>query len=215
MKSILVLLLLGFLLGNVSAQKQNVAIYHYVFPEFKKGTVLMKSGTKKTTMLNYNALTDEMIFDQNGKKLAMAHLPDIDTVYIEGMRFFPLENKFVELLYQNKYELYVLYKANIVDPGKPAAYGGTSQTSSTTSYSSILSGGQAYELELPQGTETKASLDYWLKKDGKVTMFLNLRQLAKQFDQKSDEFKKYVKEKKVKYEDQESLLGLVKYMEGL
>jgi hypothetical protein len=215
MKSILVLLLLGFLLGNVSAQKQKVEIYHYVFPEFMKGTVLMKSGKKNEAMLNYNALTDEMIFDQNGKKLAMTHLPDIDTVYIDGRRFFPLENKLVELLYQNKYELYVLYRANIVDPGKPAAYGGTSQTSSTTSYSSIISGGQAYELALPEGTETKASLDYWLKKDGKVTMFLNLRQLAKQFEQKSTEFKKYVKENKVKYEDQESLLGLVKYMEGL
>lgn len=215
MKSIVALLLVNFLLGNVSAQKHKVEIYHYVFPEFIKGTVLMKSGTKNTAMLNYNALTDEMIFDQNGKKLAMAHLPDIDTVYIEGRRFFPMENKFVELLYQNKYELYVLYRANIVDPGKPAAYGGTSQTSSTTSYSSILSGGQAYELELPQGTETKGSLDYWLKKDGKVTIFLNLRQLAKQFDQKSAEFKKYVKENKVNYENPESLIGLVKYMEGL
>ena len=72
MRSILVLLLLGFSLGNVYAQKQKVEIYHYVFPEFRKGTVLMKSGTKNEAMLNYNALTDEMIFDQNGKKLAMA-----------------------------------------------------------------------------------------------------------------------------------------------
>ena len=215
MKSIFALLLVSFLLGNVSAQKEKVEIYHYVFPEFIKGTVLMKSGAKNEAMLNYNALTDEMIFDQNGKKLAMSNLSDIDTVYIEGRRFFLLENKFVELLYQNKYELYVRYKANILDPGKPAAYGGTSQTSATTSYSSILSGGQAYELELPQGTETKASLDYWLKKDGKVTIFLNLRQLAKHFDRKSDEFKKYTKENKVKYEDKESLIGLVKYLEGL
>ncbi len=213
MKTIFLVMLISFLLSNSYAQKKRVEIYHYVFPEFVKGTVLMKSGLKNEAMLNYNALTEEMIFDKNGKKLAMGLLSEIDTVYIDGRKFFPFQNKFVELLYHNKLDLYALYQANILDPGKPAAYGGTSQTSSTTSYSSILSGGQAYELELPQGTETQASMQYWLKKDGELTQFLNLRQLSKQFDNKAAQFKKYVKDNKVDYDDPASMVGLIKFLE--
>jgi len=40
-----------------------------------------------------------------------------------------------------------------------------------------------------------------------------MRQLSKNFSDKSDIFKKYVKEHKVTYENQESLIGLIKYME--
>ncbi|MEI7828235.1 MAG: hypothetical protein WCI31_00625 [Prolixibacteraceae bacterium] len=209
-------LLLTFCLFTfiVNAQRGKVELSHYIFPEFTKGTVLMKSGTVNPTSLNYNALTEEMIFNSNGKNLAMTRLEEIDTVYIEKRKFFLVNNKFVELLYRNKYDLYIAHKCSVVEPGKPAAYGGTSQTSSTTSYSSILSGGQAYELSLPEGYTTKPYFEYWLKKDGKLTLIINMRQLAKQFDDKSDQFKKFVKENKVKYDDQEGILSLVKFMEG-
>ena len=215
MKSILALMLLCFLFGNTYAQYHKIEISHYIFPEFIKGTVLMKTGVKNVTMLNYNALTEEMIFDSNGKKLAFAHVDQIDTVYIDGRKFFPVENKFVEPIYRNKLELYAIHKCSLVDPGKPAAYGGTSQTSATTTYSSFLSGGQAYELQLPEGTQTKPYTEYWLKKEGKLTMFVSLRQLSKLFSDKSDSFKKYVKENKVDYEKEETLIAVVKYIEGL
>ena len=165
-------------------------------------------------MLNYNSLTEEMIFSNNGKKLAISHLEQIDTVYIKNRTFFPLQNKFVELIYRNKFELYAIHKCNLVDPGKPAAYGGTSQTSATTTYSSYYASGQAYELQMPEGTETKAYTEYWLKRDGKLTIFVSLRQLSKIFSAKSDLFKKFVKEKKVDYDDQESIVQLIKFMEN-
>jgi hypothetical protein len=215
MKSIFVLLLVSFLQSSSFAQNHRTEISHYIFPEFMKGTDLMKTGGKNITMLNYNALTEEMIFDTNGKKLAFAHPEQVDTIYIDGRKFFALENKFVEIIYSNKCELYAIHKCSLVDPGKPAAYGGNSQTSATTTYSSFLSGGQAYELQLPEGTQTKPFTEYWLKKEGKLTQFVSLRQLSKLFSDKSDLFKKYVKENKVDYENQESLIAVIKYMEGL
>ena len=214
MKKFLLLLLAALLFNNVKAQFHKTEVTHYIFPEFIDGTVLMKSGIKNTTMLNYNSLTEEMIFINNGKKLAISHLEQIDTVYIKNRTFFPLQNKFVELIYRNKFELYAIHKCNLVDPGKPAAYGGTSQTSATTTYSSYYASGQAYELQMPEGTETKAYTEYWLKRDGKLTIFVSLRQLSKIFSAKSDLFKKFVKEKKVDYDDQESIVQLIKFMEN-
>ena len=213
MRKIYLYLVLGLAANLCFGQSKTTDLSHYVFPKFIKGSVLMKSGIKSEAMLNYNALTEEMIFIKDGKNLALTRLEEIDTVYVGETKFFLIKNKFVEILYHNKYDLYAGRKGSIVDPGKPAAYGGTSQTSSTTSYSSFLSNGQAYNLQLPVGVETKASTDYWLKKDGKTEIFLSIRQLSKLFDDKSDAFKKYVKENKIKYENEESLIGLIKFME--
>ena len=213
MRKVYLFLIIGLIADLTFGQRKAVEVSHYVYPEFIKGSVLMKSGVKNEAMLNYNALTEEMIFIKDGKNLAITRLEDIDTVYIGETKFIILKNKFVEILYHNKYDLYAGYKGSIVDPGKPAAYGGTSQTSSVTSYSTFLSNGQAYALQLPEGVETKGSTDYWLKKDGQVQLFVNLRQLARLFEDKSDLFKKYVKENKVKYENEESVVGLIKFME--
>jgi len=213
MKKIYLYLIFVFVANLCFGQSKTVEINHYVFPEFIKGSVLMKSGVKNEAMLNYNSLTEEMVFIKEGKNLAITKLEDIDTVYVGQTKFFLLKNKFVEIVYHNQYDLYAGHKASIVDPGKPAGYGGTSQTSSVTTYSSFLSNGQAYNLQLPEGIEINPSTEYWLKKDGKPELFLNLRQLSKLFDDKSDSFKKYVKENKVKIENKESLIGLIKFLE--
>jgi len=213
MKTPILLLTLCLLAFSGQCQKNKVELSHYIFPEFVKGTVLMKTGVKNSTMLNYNAFTEEMIFDTNGKKLSITKLEEIDTVYIENRKFFPLKDKFVELIYRNKFELYAVHKCSVIDPGKPAAYGGTSQTSATTSYSSLSAGGQVYQLKLPDGYTTKPYTEYWLKRDGKLTMFVSLRQLSKLFSEKSDQFKKYVKEHKIVYDKEDSLVDLIKYLE--
>lgn len=194
------------------AQIKVVEVSHYLFPEFTKGIVLMKTGVKNEASLNYNSLTEEMIFDDHGKKLAMTQLDQVDTVYIDSHKFFILNNKFVELIYNSKYALYAEHRCSLKDPGKPAAYGGTSQTSATTSYSSYLSGGQVYELKLPEGIETKPFIDYWIRKDGKVTKFLSVRQLIKLFEDREELIKTYVKKNDVKYDDQKSLVDLIRYL---
>ena len=214
MRTITLSLILFLISTTGFCQNPKREINHYIFPEFIKGTVVMHTGVKNVTMLNYNAATEEMIFDNNGKKLAISQLDEIEEIYIEKRKFIPLQNKFVEIIYQNIFELYAAHKCSLIDPGKPAAYGGTSQTSATTSYSSIMAGGQIYQLALPEGIGTKSYTNYWLKKDDKVNSFISLRQLSKLFDDKADLFKKYVKEHKVTYENQESIVELIKYMEN-
>ena len=213
MRQFICLLILSTLFNQGYAQSQKGEVAHYLFPAFTRGTVLMKSGVKNETMLNYNSLTEEMIFEQQGKKLAIGQLEQVDTVYVAGRKFFLLQNKFVEIIYHAKYDLYAEHKCNLKDPGKPAAYGGTSQTSSTTSYSSYSANGQMYELKLPEGFETNPYLIYWLKKDGKLSKFLSVRQLSKLFEEQSVLFKKYIKENKVSENDPASVVVLIKYLE--
>jgi len=104
-------------------------------------------------LLNFNALTEEMIFESNGVELSVAQMELIDTIYINGRKFFSLNGKFLEALYHLKYDLYAEHKCTLNDPGKPAGYGASSQLGAATTYSSYFSGNRVYEMTLPASVE--------------------------------------------------------------
>jgi len=164
-------------------------------------------------LFNYNSLTEEMIFDNKGVKLAVGQLDQIDTIFVKGRKFVPVNKKFAEVIYRSKYTLFVEHKCSLKDPGKPAGYGGTSQTSATTSYSSYFSGGQVYELKLPEGYETKPYIEYWLRKDQIMNKFLSIRQLTKLFGDKESLAKDYIKKQNVKYDDLPGIIETIKFLE--
>jgi hypothetical protein len=190
-------------------------ISHYVFPEFTLGVVLMKTGQIVPKTMNYNTITEEMVFLANGKKMAIAEeeMATVDTVFIKDKKFFVLNGKFVELICHSGFDLYAENRCRIKDPGKPSGYGGTSQTGAIDSYSSLLADGNIYDMELPAGFTTDPYSVYWLKRNGELNKILNMKQLMKLYEDKEDLFKSYVKEHDVKYKDRESLVQLIKYME--
>lgn len=216
MKRILVIFLLNLVLFSSFAQNRGVELSHYIFPEFKNGTVLMKSGQQHQALLNYNTLSEEMIFEDKGRKLAISkeEKEKVDTVFIEGRKFFVLNGRFAELIYRSGYELYAEYRCDVKYPGKPAGYGGTSETSSISTYSGVYSGGILYELRLPDDFSIKPYLIYWLKKDGKINKIVNLKQLNKVFGDRKDQIKEYVGSNKTDYNDIESMVGLIRYLEA-
>jgi len=213
MRQFICLLILSILFNLGYAQTQKVENTQYLFPEFTSGTILMKSGVKDEAMLNYNSLTGKMILEYKGKKLAIDLAEQVDTIYVAGRKFFPLNNKFVEIIYSAKYELYLEHKCELKDPGKPAGYGGTSQISRVTNYSTYSTGNQTYVTNLPEDTETNPYLIYWLKRAGKLSRFIDIRQMSKLFDERAKLFKKYVKENKVSEKDPASVVALLKYLE--
>jgi len=193
-----------------------VEITHYLFPEFTQGVILMKAGTKYDVLLNYNSFTEEMIFENNGKKMAIAkvELRLVDTVFIKDRKFIALNNKFLELLYHSKWDMYVEHKCRMNEPGKSSGYGGTSKTTSIKTYSRIYSEGNIHELKLPDGYEIEPYTYYWIKKNGELNRFINMRELKKLYKDKKDLFKAYVKKYGVKYDNQESIIQLIEYLES-
>lgn len=216
MKRIPVILLLNLVLFSSFAQNRGVELSHYIFPEFKNGTVLMKSGQQHQALLNYNTLSEEMIFEDKGRKLAISkeEKEKVDTVFIEGRKFFVLNGRFAELIYRSGYELYAEYRCDVKYPGKPAGYGGTSETSSVSTYSGVYSGGVLYELKLPDDFKIKPYIIYWLKKDGVINKFVNLKQLNKIFSDRKDLIKEYISSNKTDFNDRESLIRLIRYLES-
>lgn len=217
MKPVFCILIAGLISNPLRAQQNNIEPSHYLFPEFKQGVILMKDGQKNGALLNYNALTEEMIFDKEGRKRAIAvnEIPLIDTVFIGDRKFLVTEDKFVEVIHHGAWDLYVEHKCKVEEPGKPAGYGGTSQTGAATSVSSLYSQGRVvYNLKLPDGYTVKPFPIYWLKKNSELIELKSMREIKQAYKDRKDLYKKYLKSNRVSYQDPESILQLIEYMEA-
>lgn len=217
MKKTMIMLFLLFTVQCLLFGQQTKEISHYLFPEFASGTVLMKDGRRNPALLNFNAATEEMVFNQNGQVLALAEptLTQTDTVIIGSRRFVLHNHHFVEVLHGDGYKLFAQYKCRVIPPGKPAAYGGTSQTSSTDSYSSWSSGGNVYELKLPDDFQVKPYTIYWLDNGSGWEEIKSLRQLKNAYKKSKDQYSRYTADNKVDFEDQAAVAQLVHFLETL
>ena len=198
------------------AQQENIEMTHYLFPEFTQGVILMKSGIRNYALLNYNSLTEQMIFEKTGKKLAITpnELRLVDTVFIENRKFITFNSAFVELLSHSKWDLYIEHKCEVEDLGKPSGYGGTSKTHAIKTYSSFYSKGKSHQLKLPKGYKLKPYAHYWLKNKRNLNKFTSMKELKKLYKDKKDLYKAYLKKDRVKYDDQEGVIRLIEYLES-
>ena len=188
-------------------------VSHYVFPEFVKGKVLMEDGTSYEKLLNYNSLTEEMIFENNLEKLAISSQDLVDTVYISNRKFIRFDNKFLELIHTSSFDLYAERNCKVVELGAEGGYGQRSNNTAVHSVSYYKGNNIYRKLTLPNEIQVKSYMYYWLKKDGKVLKFIKLRQLLKLYPDKKAIFKAFVKKHDVKYGDQGGLVELIKYLE--
>ena len=212
-KSLLLLLSISI---SLHAQ-ETVNLSHYVFPDFQPGVVLLKNGVRNNAKLNYNAASEEMVFDENGKMLAIgdAVLPQIDTVFVSDEKFIRLNNKFVKIIIDEpEIDLFVEHKCRLIPPGKPAAYDGKSQTSSTTSYSSIMSDGKVYNLKLPDDYKVIPYNVFWINRNGKLQSFSNIGQLKRIYRDKKKIIDNYLKKNDVKLTNEKSIEDTVIFMEN-
>ena len=217
MKHFYCILISSLIFISSYAQPNYIETSHYLFPEFTQGVILMKTGTRNDALLNYNSLTEEMIFENNGQKRAIGinEILLVDTVFIKDRKFVALSGKFVELVYHSKWDLYVEHKCKVEEQGKPAGYGGASQTGAATSVSSLYTQGRVvYDLKLPDDYKTKPYSIYWLKKNGELYKFMNMRELKKLYKDKKELFKKYLKINHVNYQNQDSIIQLIEYLES-
>lgn len=195
-----------------SAQVVNNKLSHYLYPEFSKAKVKMINGKINEASMNYNTLTEEMVFDQNGVMLAMDQLQYVDTIYLKGTKFIVVGKKFYELVVKAPVSLFIQHKRNISSAGSPVGYGGTSQTASVTSLSSLQNSGGVYKLSLPDAYNiTEASVN-WIRTKDNWYNFMNERQLLKIFPDKSADIKTFLKNNHIDIKEGQDLVKLVMYI---
>lgn len=197
---------------NLSGQQGQVISPHYLLPEFTRGKVLLKAGVTRELKMNYNLITEEMIFEYPGKYLALTEIETIDTIYILDRKFIPSGKIFHELLLKTPAVLFARYVCDVTPPGKEAGYGTTSQTTSIMSVDQLFSKkGRAYELQLPDDYVITPRTEFLLQKGSELVRIYNIKQVIKAYPEKEALIKKYAKDKKTDFGKQEDVISLIKF----
>lgn len=207
MKKYLLILAAILAYNGVFAQKQ---LTQYLFPEFKEGSVLQKSGTVTKTQLNYNTLTQEMIFKQGEQFLALDKIQEIDTVYLNNKKFVPGDNLFYEIATQTPVALLLQHTSDIMPSGNETGFG-KSQTTAVTNITDLKRGGRAYSLSLPDEYSFKNKTACFLKKEGKYILITNIKDIKKVFADKESVIEDYTKKNKVNFKKPETVAALIEF----
>lgn len=217
MKKKLTLLFVSFLMTmlnfQLTAQTTSTGdMPQYLFREFSKSDVLMNTGQMNNVMLNYNIVTEKMVFLNNDKYYDMTNTDAIDTVYLNGSKFIPVGKSFYEVLAGGPATLFMQHKGNLSPAGKPVGYGGTSQTSATTYISSIELSGMQTNLPLPKDYVINPADAFWIRTGDKWADFTSEKQFLAIFPDKAAELKTFIKVNKIKFDRPANLISLVKYL---
>lgn len=212
---LILLLIVFFSLGRIvkAQDDQEISVPpHYVFAQFTKGTVKLKDGRTETPLLNYNKLTEEIIFINNGQNLSLTRLETIDTVTIQNRKFVPQGKGFYELVIKAPISLFMQYKARLQMVGNEVGYGGTSLVSATTNISSLTSSGMLYSLKLPPQYNVEDDSHNWIRKDAILYLADNERDIKKIFPEKETEIKVFFKTNKLKLKNLNDAKKLVEFL---
>ena len=187
----------------------------YLFSEFAGCEVLMKGGKINSPLMNYNTVTEKMVFLSNDKYYDMTNPEAVDTVMLNECKFIPVGRAFFEVLVTKPIALFIQHKGNLMSAGKPVGYGGTSQTASTNYISNIELSGIQTNLALPKDYIVNPAPVYWIRTGEKWSDFTNEKQFINLFPDKSAQIKSFIKENRIKIDKPENLTRLVRYVATL
>ena len=184
----------------------------FIFPEFTTGTVFQKNGATVEAVLDYNTITQEMMFDQNGSKLILDDVSNIDSIGIQGVVFVPANKGFYEKLTKTPIALYAQYKGKSVKAstdGIGAASGALGGTTGVVKKDSEKPGN--YTMQLPKGYQILTQIVYWLKTDKDYTQIANLKSFSKQFPGKESQIDAFIKENKIDFSKPQDMIKLTEF----
>jgi hypothetical protein len=187
----------------------------YIFPDFSVGVVKMKDKGKVALALNYNVVTEKMVFRQKNQVFDIVDYSKVDTVYIHERKFVPLNNVFYEVLVNAPVSLFIQHKGKIKPPSRPAAYGGTSELSSSTYVNNLRMGNDVYRLNSDAPVIIEPDPLIWIRKDNEMYAVFNQKSLLKVFSDRKNEIKEFISGNKIDSKNPGHLIRVVNYYNEL
>lgn len=214
MKKILFTLLIwgGFSMLTSSQEK----LLGYLFDDYKDATVHFKGNQQSNEKVNYNLLDGKLYFiDRQDNRIKV--VSDVDKIaFVKvGDRSFLLDGDGMKEVVSTSPLIYVKYNAKSRKKPSKAAYGGTSQVSSSTSYAELRDGGSHAFMKNDEIEIHSHYNEYWIEKGGKKRKFAQFKQFIKIYSKHKEQLEQYIKDNNVNFEDVKAIIELCRYAEGL
>lgn len=209
-KYIVFLLLSNICFLSLEAQ----TVKHFVFPNEMEAVILKKGGGKSSMKLNYNKATEEMVYsDTDGQKKALYPISQIDTIYFSSRKFIPSGKGFEEVLLTGKYPLYASYRCRLSAGTQNIGYG-SSSTTAVDNISSLNTGGEIYQLKLPENYKAEPYTVYAIAINGQNKHFRRIKEITKIFPELKKEISDFPKKNKLK-NNNDGIISIIRYISSL
>jgi hypothetical protein len=187
----------------------------YLYTQFTIARVATKVGNDITMLANYNVVTERIVFLQKGQIFDLIDYHMVDTIYFRNHTFIPGENVFYEVTVSGPVSLLIRHTGTIQAPPKPAAYGGTSEVSSSNYVSNLKLGNNVYRLQADTALIIKQNEEFLISKGKDINSFHSEKQFLLLMPELKSELKAYIKRNKIHFDKEAEVTDLVKYCNSL
>jgi hypothetical protein len=185
----------------------------YQYPDFISGKVFFRDGSVSEAPMNYNRLTDEMLFiSQSGDTLAIDNEPIIRVLVINKDSFF-FDNGYIMLLSSHEgLRLGVKHTLKITEKRKTSGYDMESTASSISSYRSFTDGMRMYELKVKEDAIIAEHSLYYFGDRFNHFELATQKKLLELFPDCQAAIRKFCRKNAVDYGNQNSLSELMSFV---
>ncbi len=203
------------LITGLSAQSDTLKHpEQFLFTSFSKGRIAMKTGKELEVLINYNVISEKLVFIEKGKILGVGNPGLVDTVYLKGRKLVPVGEVFYELLSEFPITLFAQYKGTVQQAPKMDSYGRASESAAISSINKVNAGWEFYLLT-DQEIVVKRETVYWIRLNNSMHSFRDANQLIKIFPDFKNEIRLYIRQNKPKFGNSDDILKLTGYCSGL
>jgi hypothetical protein len=184
------------------------------YPQFIKGTALLKNGTTAHALFNYNYGTNEVLFiNPQNDTLALAVPEQYSYIIIATDTFSHSKYGFLQLIRNTpSCRLFLKRSLGLIDAEKKGAYGGYSNTSASTALNSIPNGTGMHPLSTDENLIYSYRDSYFLA-DRFNNFYPATQKGMRDFAWKNQkEVKDFIDKNKINFEKKEDLNKLIDFV---
>ncbi len=189
----------------------------YLYPEFQTGRVVSNDGSYGQAKLNFNRLTNEMLFiDPKGDTLKLAHPDATQLVTIQADSFYFYQNTFLRKAthYAQAPELYQKLEMKYVSDETKSAYG-YSDISSRTSVQNFNTYFGTTFLPEDKNMKFEQSRDLYILNDKGVFVAAKDAVLFKMFPQYKSQLKEFLSNHKINFRQPQDAAQAIDFIQKL
>lgn len=200
------ILLLSFFFSHAQSVNDNVNLKPLLFKKFIAGVVFMKDGTYEKANFNYNTDNQKVVFIADNKYLEVAGLENIDSLFIDNLKFIVIDNYLYETTSKNF--LFVTYTNKVIPKGVNTDKGGTEKVEKNRESNNLT---DAYAMKtFQQRSDLIFQKNFWIRKDNKLYPISSPRQFAKFFELDKKATAEYADAYNLTFYDEASIFKLIK-----
>jgi hypothetical protein len=190
----------------------------YYYPQFTKGVVFFKGGTKATAKLNYSRLFDQMLFiDVKGDTLAMANETTIKFIAVDQDTFYYDEGYVRIIADEHTVKLAEKQTWVVADIRKPGPHNTSTSTIGVTSVKTFRQGNDAVRnpLAIDENIVLRKETHYYFGDEYNHFARAGKKGLFELFNKKQRSIENYLKENKVDFDKKDDIEKLFQFVSKL